>query len=239
MRSFMNANCDRFNRFIDILRLRQPDIKIKFKDESWFMKLLGKLAFFNKNFMTTFTTVIGKTIYLPTRAGLENSEDLGPLVIVAHEYRHMVDFGSWIKSFFVRTSYFAPQIFSPLMLLLLLLPVIWAISVPLSLLLFFAWLTPIPSPGRKYFEFKGYTTSLFAMNEIYKENKWSETERKFLLEEQVEFMNEQFTSSAYYYMWPWGVKEDLRVVIDKVISESLAKEDSFYAEMKDMIGGSK
>ena len=235
----MNANCDRFNRFVSILQQKQPGLNIKFKDESWFMKLLGKLAFFNKNFMTTFTTVIGKNIYLPTRDGLENSEDLGPLVIVAHEYRHMCDFGSWFKSFFVRVAYFSPQILSPLMFLFLLLPVVWAVSVPLSLILFLAWLTPIPSPGRKYFEFKGYTTSLFALNEIYKENKWSETERRYLLEDQVAFMNEQFTSSAYYYMWPWGVKKGLQSVIEKVISESLEKEDSFYAEMKDMIGRSK
>ena len=235
----MNANCDRFNRFISILQQSQPGLKIKFKDESWFMKLLGKLAFFNKNFMTHFTTVIGKTIYLPTRAGLDNTEDLGPLVIVAHEYRHMVDFGSWFKSFFVRTSYFAPQIFSPFMLLLLFLPVIWAISIPLALVMFLAWLTPVPSPGRKYFEFKGYTTSLFALNEIYKENKWKETERKYLLEEQIAFMNEQFTGPAYYYMWPWGVKKDFDIIIDKILKEELEKEDSFYTEMKDMISGSK
>ncbi len=235
----MSSCFDRFNRLLGILQKDQSNIKIAFKDESVFMKLLGKLAFFNKLFMTNFTTVVGKTIYFPNRSILENSKDLGPLVILAHEYRHMYDFGGWLKSMFIRIAYFSPQILAPLMVLFLLLPIIWAVSISISIFLFLAFLCPLPSPGRKYYEVNGYITSLFVMNEFYKENGWNEMERKFFLDGHTNFINEQFTGPNYYYMWPWGVKSELNIAIDKILKEELEKEDNFYLEMKEIIKNSK
>ena len=43
-------------------------VSIKYKDNSWFMKVLSKILFFNKKFMTRFTTTIGKTVYFPRGA---------------------------------------------------------------------------------------------------------------------------------------------------------------------------
>ena len=40
--------------------------KLKIKQKSPIMRLLGIILFFNKNFMDSFITVLGKTIYFPS-----------------------------------------------------------------------------------------------------------------------------------------------------------------------------
>ena len=44
-----------------------PGLKLRYKDESTLMKIMGKLMFFNPSFMTQFTTTIGETIYFHPR----------------------------------------------------------------------------------------------------------------------------------------------------------------------------
>ena len=44
-----------------------PELKVEFKDESKFMKFLGVLLFFNKEFMSNYSTTIGNTVYFPSR----------------------------------------------------------------------------------------------------------------------------------------------------------------------------
>ncbi|MEL6625721.1 MAG: hypothetical protein AAFQ92_09370, partial [Bacteroidota bacterium] len=53
-----------FEQLCDELQQVVP-FQIKFKDESWEMQVLNVfIVWFNPNFMTSFTTVIGNTIYL-------------------------------------------------------------------------------------------------------------------------------------------------------------------------------
>ena len=44
-----------------------PDFKIVSKQDSKLMRILGKILFFNKDFMTRYITVIGNTVYVPSK----------------------------------------------------------------------------------------------------------------------------------------------------------------------------
>jgi hypothetical protein len=236
----MAVTVERVYKLADQIKEKVPSTEIKFKDESWFMKLLGYLAFFNPKFMTSFTTVVGSKIYFTTRSDISNNA-AGAFTILAHEYRHMYDSMGFFKSLLYRFLYFCPQILAPLMFLFLLLPISYIISIPLSIVLFLAFLSPIPSPGRMYYELKGYTTSLFVKNELYKEKNWDLDQRRFLFEasDTVNFMNDQFVKSYYYYMWPFGVKDKIKNALEKILSEEIVAEDSFYADLKQMIANTR
>lgn len=61
------------------------DYFIKKKSESWLMRTLGKILFFNKQFMTGYFTTIGSTIYIP------DGWDSVPGETLAHELQHIKD----------------------------------------------------------------------------------------------------------------------------------------------------
>ncbi len=230
---------DRFTKFLALLLQRFPNILIKFKNESNFMKLLGFLSFFNKKFMTNYTTVVGNTIYFPDKEYLGEANGNSPIITLAHESRHMFDIGSGIKSFICRLWYFFPQILAPLMLLFLLLPISYAISIPLSVILFLACLAPTPSYSRKYYEEKGYIVNLFMLNELYKEHNLSEVQRRGMLESSAVYINGIFTSSSYYYMWPFGIKDELSKAVDKILKDELVIEDEFFKNLRQDLKNSK
>src|SRR6202000_2751600 len=129
-----------------------PDVKIKFKDQSTLMRFIGKLMFWNKEFMTGFTTTIGTNIYFPS----ENFINLHPITTFAtllHELVHIYDQKRLSKILFM-FLYLSPQI-----LTLLIAPLFFIIG-PLALLLFIFAL-PIPSYFRMYFEKRAYLVSLY------------------------------------------------------------------------------
>lgn len=78
---------DPISHFVEYLCQLTPGIKLVEKERSLLMKILGKLLFFNKRFMTHTTTVLGKTIYTPSQI----PHDLALMGIVAHEYVHIRD----------------------------------------------------------------------------------------------------------------------------------------------------
>ena len=79
---------------IQELQIKYPDFKIKFKDESKLMKFLGVFAkLFNKNFMTTYTTVLGHTVYHPSREWMEK-DWRKTFYVLSHESIHMVSHNS-------------------------------------------------------------------------------------------------------------------------------------------------
>lgn len=90
--------------FVDYLRQQIPGIKLVEKKNSRLMKFLGFFAFFNPRFMTTTTTVVGKTIYLPSQV----PHDLSLIRIIAHEYVHLKDYQRWGWAVFL-IKYSLPQ----------------------------------------------------------------------------------------------------------------------------------
>ena len=86
-----------------------PDFKIVDKRESKLMRLLSKLLFFNKNFMSRYITVIGNTVYVPTKDWVKE-DAYRALSVFCHEWVHMKD-NRRLGPFF-KLLYLSPQIFS-------------------------------------------------------------------------------------------------------------------------------
>jgi len=75
---------------IEELKIKYPKFEIKFKDESKLMKFFGILAQFNKKFMSRYTTVIGYTVYFPSRKWMaENWRKT--FYVLSHESIHMAN----------------------------------------------------------------------------------------------------------------------------------------------------
>lgn len=210
---------------------QHEDIQIKYKNESSFMKLLGKLAFFNPDFMTKYTTVIGDTIYFPNREGLE-AYSRSQLVTVAHEYQHIKDASKMSFPLFVM-FYFSPQALAPFMLFFCFL--YWW----LGLLLFALILAPLPAVARMVIERRGYIMSLFAHNELLLERGFDSEARKELLLARVSNYNKQFTTSAYYFMWPFGVSKTLSRAVNKIIDGTILEKNKSFVEVKNALESSR
>lgn len=179
--------------FQDLVQASQkyfPDLQIKYKDKSPLMKLLGKLLFFNKSFMTGYTTTIGSTVYYPSASYIK-VRPISSSVVLLHELIHVYDAKRLTKPLF-GALYLSPQI-----LALLCLPLFW-FSWPLALILMLFFLSPIPSYFRMYFERRAYLTSLYCM---YRLGQLKDFDPK--LENQSKRFTEHFTTSQYYFMWPF------------------------------------
>lgn len=178
--------------FIFFLKQKGYDFNIKFKDESLFMKILGVLVWiYNKRFMSEYTTVIGKTIYFPSRKWVDEDQYSLP-IIIAHEMVHMQD-KKKLNSYFpglYSFLYLAPQILA----LLSLFAFFAFININfLFCLLFLIFLLPIPSPGRSWIEARGYAMNLYVEEYLFGNSP------TFL----AEYVTYYFSGSEYYFMWPF------------------------------------
>lgn len=187
---------------VEYLALSQG-AQIRYKDESRFMRLLAKVLFFNKGFLTKYTTTIGSTIYLPSRAAVEADLD-GYAAVLAHELVHVMDARAQ-GSLVFGLSYLFPQCLSLLSLLALLsIPgSIWWLT-SLSALL---CLAPWPSTGRAAAEYRGYGMSL--ATSIWRGHRVDHIPQRMI---------EQFTGPSYYWMDrdTTRVVETLRAGLDEV-----------------------
>lgn len=174
---------------IELCRREVPGFTIEFKNRSRWMKFLNLFVqLFNKNFMSRYTTTLGKTVYVVSEKDLLAHQDTYA-EILAHELCHMVERqqegGVWNT-----LRYAFPQILAAFSLLALLSA--WSLWFLLALLFLLA-LAPIPAPGRRDIELDGYTMSMSV-------HFWRAGD---ISDELFEHTAKQFTSSAYYYMWPW------------------------------------
>jgi hypothetical protein len=161
------------------------------KKNSKLMKAVAKVLFFNKKFMTDYITTIGTTIYWPDADKL-SGQDFPALF---HEAQHVYDFKE-MPSWFV-FSYLLPHVlaFFALFSLLALTGSLWW----LLFLLFILLLAPVPSRRRTFWEGRGYSCNMaYAV--------WTDGYVPHSLKLQI---RENFTSSAYYFMWPFPRSVDL------------------------------
>jgi hypothetical protein len=203
------------NIFINKIK-ENYSFNIKYKNKSALMKLLGVLLFFNKEFMTKYITTIGSTIYFPNEEFIVNNPRTS-INVLAHELVHVKQaqkYGSVIFGLL----YLFPQCL-----------VLFTLLTPLSLwfLCFLIFLLPFPAPWRAYFEIGGYTMSLFVMNlRLQLNNSSPDYIAEALKTEASNIDRKHFRGSAYWFMWPFGVMNKLRIkdIQDGVIS----KEDEIY-----------
>ena len=176
-----------------------PNFELVDKRDSLLMKVLSKVLFFNKTFMSRYITVIGNKVYVPSLPYKED-DPLGACVILAHEWVHMKDAKRWGLLFKFR--YLFPQIFAFLAPLGLVWPPAW---------LFALFLLPLPAPGRAELEFRAYTVSMAVV--------WWLTSQ----EPSWGFYKRQFNSSAYYWMYPYSavVEVTLKEEFERIRSMDL------------------
>lgn len=162
-----------------------PNFRVRYKDESIFMKILSWILFFSKGFMKTATTTIYPVVYFPRESFVIYDYERA-FRILSHEYVHLLDRKN--EGVIFNLKYLFPQILSLLSLLSLL--AFWS---PWFLLLlgFLAFLAPWPSRFREQYELSGYL-----MNLHHDENfGWDTTRAR--VEELVAW---SFTSWRYYRM---------------------------------------
>ena len=178
-------------------------VKIKTKEDSWFMQLLGKLMFFNKNFLKDYISVIGNTIYFPKEV-YEN--DGVTAFVLTHELRHAKDYQTWSFQF-ISLLYLFPQILGLLFILGFFLHPLWFLC-----LLFFL---PIPALGRAWVEARAYGTETAIRELLYGEKGIAE------------YKIRAFLDSSYYFMWPF--RKSVECWLKKEIERQ--KKDEFTLEM--------
>jgi hypothetical protein len=197
-----------------------PKLQIKYKDQSWFMKLLGKLLFFNKGFMTEYTTTIGDTVYFPNEKFVKLRQ-VSSSVILLHELVHLNDQKKMSKPLFT-LSYLFPQILVPICLLMIFL-VTWKVMLPLALV----FSAPIPAFFRMHWEKRAYLSSFYVMrllgNRLNFDPHLKSQEAKFLT---------NFHDSSYYFMWPF---HDINNRFDQALELAKAGKRPYEDPVFDMI----
>lgn len=212
----------RFNKFHSILKGNLPQFEIAYKDSSSLMKIIATILFFNKTFMTDFITTIGYTVYFPSKEQIEKNE-FSSIATLAHEYVHAID-AKRINPIIFSILYLIPI---PLFLITLACGLLWWPLYLISLI----FLLPLPAPFRMWAEVRGYTMTLFIINEIYKERRISLKNRKEHLYEMCKNIDKNFTGPAYYFMWPFGREAILKENANKIISGDIFREDAMYAQV--------
>ncbi len=160
-------------------------VRSAYKNESWLMRILGWVLFFNPAFMTRYTTTLGKTVYFPSRKDVEGNPQRYALVL-AHELQHVMDQKDMGTFSFV-SQYLEPQWWVVAGLVPAVLPhAPWWLSLP-SLVA----LLPTRSEGRTKIELRGYGLTLSML-------VWMGSE----IDSVPSWMLGQFTSMSYFRMCP-------------------------------------
>lgn len=171
------------------------------KSSSRLQRFISKILFFNPKYMSHYTTTIYPRVYLADT--LVEAEDNQKFSVLAHEFVHLYD--AQDNNIKFSALYLIPQILSLVGLLSIL--AIW--QPPFAVFaIFFGFLLPLPAHYRKYYELRGYSMKM-CMELWYNGYIDPNTKR---------FIKSQFTSSAYYYMWPFQADLDLEIIhIEKSI----------------------
>lgn len=211
-----------FQTLVQSSQTHFPKLKIKYKDESLLMKIIGKIMFFNKSFMTSFTTTLGSTIYYPN-SNFVKARPISSSVILLHELVHIHDSNKFTVPLF-SLLYACPQVL--VLLFFPLLFVSWKIA--LCTLLFAA---PIPAYFRMYFEKRAYFTSLYALSQLGKKLNFEPS----LDRQRADFVS-QFKTSSYYWMWPFGnLDKQFDDAITKIRNNERPFEDPVFNILDNLI----
>lgn len=184
--------------------LAQSGIKhnVKFKNEVWWMRLLGVLLKpICPAFMTSYWTTIGTTVYAPNIAMFYK---ISQIPVYAHELVHVYDWHRLGGVKFV-LCYLFPQWLSIFSLFSLFA---FINSWFLLFLVFLLALAPWPSFGRSKLEVRGYAFQIMIDNISY--GVKIENLGKILVSIKKAakvYSRHAFTSPAYYFM-SWSNKTD-------------------------------
>jgi uncharacterized membrane protein len=193
-----------------------PSLRIRYKNESWLMKIIGAILFFNKGFMTDYITTIGSTVYFPSREFVANHAASADIILL-HELIHIHDAQRLTRLLF-SILYLFPQILALMFFPLLLIS--WKLALP-----FLLFLLPVPAYFRMQFEKRAYLTSLYALKRLSKRLVFLP-----LLKSQEILFIDQFVGAGYYWMWPFrdGLQKEFDAAIDRVNSDQRPFDDKIF-----------
>jgi hypothetical protein len=176
-----------FNEYVTKAQKQLPSLKIKYKNESLFMRILSFILFFNKDFSTKYVTTIGSTIYYPSKQFIEKNE-LSASIILMHEMIHIYD-SKRLSGILFSFLYLFPQILALLSFLGFINPYFF---------LFAVCLLPIPALFRSYFEYRAYSISIYASYHMSQKYNyiWSPTIA-------INGYVNNFVNGNYYFMFPF------------------------------------
>ncbi len=201
-----------------------PDLEIKFKDKSLFMKILGILMFFNKGFMTNYTTTIGSSVYFPSESFLKSAQ-ISSMSVLLHELVHIYD-SKKINGLLFSFLYLFPQILVLLCLPLFFL-ITWKVMLPITLLC----LLPLPAYFRMLFERRAYMVSLYCMNELSKKYKF-----KYDVDNSAKEFLKYFKGAFYYFMWIFpDLDKKMIDAAEKIKNNQKPYEDKVFDIIDDLL----
>jgi len=194
--------------------LRKHGAVIRYKDESRFMRCLGKLMFFAPRFSKHMSTVIGKTVWLPSREWARQDE-MRAWIVLAHELVHVAD-SAKVSGLVFSLAYLFPQC------LALLVPLALAPGCE-AMWWFLTFLMPIPAPFRAFIEYRGYAAQLACCY-------W----RRISLDGPISNIVKQFTGGGYFFMWPFAktVRKKANDVRYKIVTGKFSSEMPILAEIE-------
>jgi hypothetical protein len=198
-----------------------PNLTIKYKDESFLMKVLDKLTFFNASFMA-YSTTIGSTIYFPSRHLIDLSPQASNTRLM-HELSHM--YNSKKKTGIIFSIlYLFPQI-----LALLSVPVFFIFGL-FKALLCLLFLLPLPSYTRMMEEKQAYIISLYSMHKLNKHGF------SINLDTEKDRFIEDFSGPTYYFMWYLpGLKASMDADLEQIKLDGKPTYDAALYSMVDSI----
>jgi hypothetical protein len=202
--------------FEQVTKKHHPEARIVRKSDSWLMKVIGFiLKPFNPNFMKTYTTTIGGTIYVPDQ--FSENDDLRCLNLLAHETQHIIDYVE--NPVLFTLGYLFPQCLACLSIL-----GFFGFITPWMFLWFLAlcFLAPIPAPWRYKSELAGYRVSLLMGKKVFGYNN---SEMKQIRER----IKQHMTTGNYYYAWPFPQR------IDHDLDDDSFEEEPRYQEIVNFI----
>lgn len=173
-----------------------PSFELRFKDKSIFMRMIGFVLFFSKNFLKQHVTTIKYKVYFPNMEQYYKYNYSDSFKMLAHEFVHLWDYKRYKLLFIV--GYLFPQILAifTLILQIFLLPLIlkgylslWWLMALCGIL----FILPFPAYFRTIIELRGYGMNILI-------EKW---ENNAISQEYIEDMIKIFSSSNYYFMWPF------------------------------------
>lgn len=171
----------------EVIRENIPGFEIKYKNESKMQRFLSKLLFFNKEYMTEFTSVFRYKVFLPSREYVKKNPSKA-FKVLAHEFVHLLDKKKRPLLFGLLYSF--PQ--NLFVLALSALSAIWIGWPGLFGLVFLLALLPWKSRPRALLELRGYAMNLAV-------NAWKHGSVK---PDTLGWIADTFCDWSYYKMYP-------------------------------------
>jgi hypothetical protein len=217
-----------FDNLVNSAKVYFPNLQIKYKNESLFMKILSILLFFNPKFMTGYTNTFGNTVYFASRNYIIDNPVLCQTTLL-HELVHMHDLKQKGSILYI-LQYGFPQI-----LVLACLPLFfffWKIALVLTIL----FLLPLPAYFRMQFEKRGYLCSLYCLNAFGKKYNMPLADIQNMLNINKQSFNDEFKSSAYYYMWMFNsINSDFDKGVNKIKAGLKPYDDDVFNMIDDLL----